>query len=1027
MASVQDINFLPPIDYTARDYLTIKSALVQHVQNFFPNDWQDFTEGGLGTIILELVAYVGDQLSFYLDRQANEAFLPTAVQRQNVLSLVEMVGYVPRSVSAAVVDIRAQLAVAQSDPVVIAPYTVFTDEDSSQWEFLETITIPVGRTDTQAIQVVDEVLGTGDGTTRTFAFTVANANITSTSAVLKVTIDTVQYLVTINSDGAIPVPFGGTGILNFDTGEMTLSFTSGKEPDNLTSILLTYTYDQAITAYQGVTKLDVFSSDGSPELRFTLSNKPVLVAPRVEEVEISPNPNRFEVWIGDPGAPFGNGTGSKWTRVDSLATVAPDDEVYAITFDDQDRAIINFGDNNSGKIPPVGTNNIQVIYRTGGGTIGNISVNRINSTVTGQAGLLGVTVQINNPEPASGGRERESIQEIRVNAPAFLRTNDTATTEQDFDTLSLFSFSGLGAVVRAKSRLEPSIQLQSKTVHSATVLGTVPVGTPTEYFLLLPATPIILSTFSLGYVVGGVGRTATASDLGGGLADLIGDSTLDVASRWRYDEQNFTDEILDFGDGSTFDFAGTLLGGPVFPGTMVLNYTIGGDVLTGYDDGAPVAGAGTLMGSGIAAGTINYRTGAVILEFGTKATILSGNSETFDLDNINGGGNVTMDVTIDGGTPQTITFTSGDAVDYTAVTAAEVKTVLDAQLTGATTAVESGALRITSATFGPTSSIDIDAGANDLNDATDGLDFGTTEVVGTGTAPDNATAILFDYQSCLNLRLVTAPDLGTDITMSADSGPNQIEIPTNNIQVYTWAEDASGNLVAPSTALRANLKTYLDTRRVLATSVEILAGFNVTVHYTLRVTYDTSIDQSITNAAIVEAIEEFFSSVVDVTAGNDVPLAAVYDAIYPISGVVNVTITDVGLRVPIGVGNGVKTVFQSDALIPGQYLSSGKLPAKSGSGNIKVYRGTTEIGSSDSASPTAVLSGTEVVGNSTVNVSTGAFDIRTSPAVPNGEVLSIDFLLDDDTQGDTTLWNIDVNQWEIAVLGDIIANGIQIR
>src|SRR5690606_8867040 len=101
----------------------------------------------------------------------NEVYLPTAVQRQNVLNLVNLIGYVPRSVSAAVAAIRARLAAPQASNVVVPPYTVFSDEDANQWEFLESFTIPAGRTDTSGIQITDEVLGAGDGTTRTFTFT----------------------------------------------------------------------------------------------------------------------------------------------------------------------------------------------------------------------------------------------------------------------------------------------------------------------------------------------------------------------------------------------------------------------------------------------------------------------------------------------------------------------------------------------------------------------------------------------------------------------------------------------------------------------------------------------------------------------------------------------------------------------------------------------------------------------------------------------------------------------------------------
>lgn len=1019
MASINDINFLPQIDYTARDYTTIKAGLVKYVQTYFPNDYTDFTESGLGAVFLEMIAYVGDQLSFYLDRQVNEMFLPTAVQRESVLNLVNLIGYVPRSTSAAVAPIQMTLNIAQTDPTVVDPYTIFEDKDGNPWELLETITIPAGRVDTTTIAVTDEVLGQGDGATTVYSFLTENDNLVNTSVILKITIAAQQYIIQVNNDGTVPVPFGGTGLVDFDTGQITLNFVSGSAPDAAVNMLVSYTYNQNITAYQGTTKLDVFSSDGSADQMFVLSNSPVLIAPRVEEVEISPNPNRFEVWVGDPSAPFGSGTGSKWTRVDSLATVGPTEEVYSIRFDDQNRLVIEFGDDGAGLIPPVGVNNLHVVYRVGGGVKGNVSAGFISSSVTGTAGLLAVTVGVSNYEAATGGRERESLNEIRINAPAFLKTNDTATTETDYDTLALFTRSGLGSITRAKSRQTPSETFVTKTVHTAEVLGSIPVGVPIEYFLLLPAVPILVATASIGYSVGGVARAATASDLGGGLADLIGDATLDVASRWRYDSQDTAAETLDFGTGVKFDFSGTLNDEPVFPGSVIFRYTIGGSVRVGYDDGS-----GLLLGSDVSAGTINYVTGAVTIEFGTQAAVTSGNTEPFDMNAI--GNPVTLTVTIDGGAPQGFSLAPGDVALFNAVTAAEVKAKLDATITGATVSVVAGAVVITSDTFGPLGSVLITAGApNDMNDATTGLNMSTTIVNGTGTAPDVSTAISFDYRSCMRLLLTSPPDAGTDITFSAESGPSVKEFPSNNVEVYTWAEDSEGNLVAPTSALKDNLKNDLDTKRVLGTSVEVLSGFNVKLGYKITVNFDPSINQVDATAAIVAGLEEYFSSVVDVAPGVDVSLASVYDAIFPIQGVTDPVITEVTVRVPVATGDGIASIFSTDSTIPGRFVSTGKLPAKDGADNIKVYRNNTEIGSSNASTPTVGLSGGEVIIGSTFNITTGATSLRINPPPPRDEVISIDFILDEEAVN--TIWNVEINSWEIAILGDVHINGTKVN
>ena len=66
MASISDIDFLPSIEYTARDYVTIKAALIKFVQAYFPNDHTDFLEGGLGSVLLELMATLGTNYRFIL-------------------------------------------------------------------------------------------------------------------------------------------------------------------------------------------------------------------------------------------------------------------------------------------------------------------------------------------------------------------------------------------------------------------------------------------------------------------------------------------------------------------------------------------------------------------------------------------------------------------------------------------------------------------------------------------------------------------------------------------------------------------------------------------------------------------------------------------------------------------------------------------------------------------------------------------------------------------------------------------------
>jgi hypothetical protein len=81
------------INYTNRDYESIRNDLTQIAERFYPDTFQDFSEGSFGAMMLDAVAYVGDQLSFYLDYNVNETFLDTAYQYGNVLRQGRILGY----------------------------------------------------------------------------------------------------------------------------------------------------------------------------------------------------------------------------------------------------------------------------------------------------------------------------------------------------------------------------------------------------------------------------------------------------------------------------------------------------------------------------------------------------------------------------------------------------------------------------------------------------------------------------------------------------------------------------------------------------------------------------------------------------------------------------------------------------------------------------------------------------------------------------------------------------------------------
>ena len=82
-----------PIKYTSRDFDTIRQDLIEHAKRFYPNEWKDFSKSTINSLLVDSVAYVGDVLSYYLDYQANESFLDTAIEFNNVRKHARALGF----------------------------------------------------------------------------------------------------------------------------------------------------------------------------------------------------------------------------------------------------------------------------------------------------------------------------------------------------------------------------------------------------------------------------------------------------------------------------------------------------------------------------------------------------------------------------------------------------------------------------------------------------------------------------------------------------------------------------------------------------------------------------------------------------------------------------------------------------------------------------------------------------------------------------------------------------------------------
>lgn len=116
---------MPSFDYTSRDYLSIRQDLFDRASNLIP-EWTARNTSDFGVTLVDLWAYIGDVLHYYVDRAAAETYLGTATQKSSVLALANLFDYRPLFQTSATGTVTLQATnPAHSETITIPANTGF--------------------------------------------------------------------------------------------------------------------------------------------------------------------------------------------------------------------------------------------------------------------------------------------------------------------------------------------------------------------------------------------------------------------------------------------------------------------------------------------------------------------------------------------------------------------------------------------------------------------------------------------------------------------------------------------------------------------------------------------------------------------------------------------------------------------------------------------------------------------------------------------------------------------------------------
>ena len=111
-------NVIKPVNYLNKDFSDFRDNLIEFAKQYFPNTYNDFNEASPGMMFIEMAAYVGDVLSYYIDSQFRETLLAYAEEKRNVYSIAQSFGYKPKTTTPAnvVLDVFQTIPALNGEP-----------------------------------------------------------------------------------------------------------------------------------------------------------------------------------------------------------------------------------------------------------------------------------------------------------------------------------------------------------------------------------------------------------------------------------------------------------------------------------------------------------------------------------------------------------------------------------------------------------------------------------------------------------------------------------------------------------------------------------------------------------------------------------------------------------------------------------------------------------------------------------------------------------------------------------------------
>lgn len=445
------------IKYLNKDFTQLKSSLMDFAKTYYPNTYKDFSDASTGMMFIEMAAYVGDVLSYYIDYQFKESMLVNSEERKNIIDAAKSMGYKAKTTTPSVTkfDVYQLVPAKLSDDGSMVP----------DLNYAQIIKPGMAATSDSGVTFisnspVDFTVDTKNDPLEVSVFQ-RNSSGQPEFFVLKKTVDAFSgQIITKTVSVGSAVPFLKLYLDETNVIEVLDVYDSDGNRWHETEYLA---QDLVPVDYENIFKNDITLSANRDNVPFLL--KYLRTSKRFVTGVDADNTTFLE---------FGSGTSIKDDElivpnaftVNRISTFRSEN----ISYDPS-----NFLSSRAFGQAPSNTT-LTIRYIVGGGIESNVNANSIKNISSveffgdlTEMGLLELnltnlvrrSLKVNNPIPASGGRTAETNDEIRNNALANFAAQNRAVTQRDYEIRAYAMPSKYGSIAKAYAVTDTQLDISN--------------------------------------------------------------------------------------------------------------------------------------------------------------------------------------------------------------------------------------------------------------------------------------------------------------------------------------------------------------------------------------------------------------------------------------------------------------------------------------------------------------------------------------------------------------------------------------